>query len=173
MPIKTVDATTLKRWLDDNEAVLIDVREPAEHNAEKINAATLIPLSTMCEKTLPETFGKKLVIHCHSGKRSHNACEKLLAKNPDREFYTLEGGICAWSDAGYAVQKSKGFFIPLNQQVQITLGLFICVGTFLSYAISPMFLLFTGFLGVGLIFAGLSGFCGLALLLAKMPWNQK
>ena len=173
MAIKTVDSATLKRWLDNNEAVLIDVREPAENQAESIAGATLLPLADVAKQALPETSGKKLVIHCRSGKRGGDACKKLLAEDPNLEIYNLEGGISAWTEGGYNVQKSKGFFLPLDQQVQLTIGLCVLTGSLLTYFVNPLFAIFTAFFGVGLTFAGLTGFCGLAMIMAKMTWNQK
>ena len=173
MDIKTIDSATLKRWLDNNEAVLVDVREPAENQAESIAGATLLPLANVSKQTLPETYGKKLVIHCRSGKRSSNACEKLLAEDPNLEIYNLEGGISAWAGGGHSVQTSNGFFLPLDQQVQLTIGSCVLLGSLLTYFVSPFFAIFTGFFGAGLTFAGLTGFCGLAMVMAKMPWNQK
>ena len=73
--MKTVDATTLKRWMDAGEAVVVDVREPAEHAAEKIHGATLAPLGTVTKSSVPNRDGKKLVIHCRSGTRSASACK--------------------------------------------------------------------------------------------------
>ena len=64
MPIQTVDAPTLKNWLDKGEALLVDVREPAEHAAESIPGATLLSLGNISKAALPETSGKKLVLHC-------------------------------------------------------------------------------------------------------------
>jgi rhodanese-related sulfurtransferase len=172
MPINTVNAETLKRWMDSGEAVVIDVREPAEHAAENIKGATLIPLSRVSRAALPEVTGKKLVIHCRSGKRAGNACEKLLAEDPNLEIYNLEGGISAWSAAGHTVESSGKAFLPLDRQVQLTIGLSVLLSSLLAYTVSPLFLLLTGFFGAGLTFAGLTGFCGLAMVMAKMPWNQ-
>lgn len=172
MPIKIVDAATLKRWIDSGEAVVVDVREPAEHAAENISGATLLPLGGISKSKLPEAKGKKLVIHCRSGKRSSSACEKLLAEDPNLEIYNLEGGISAWAGAGHAVKTSGKFFLPLDRQVQLTIGLAVLIGSLLTYFISPLFAIFTGFFGAGLTFAGASGYCGLAMLMARMPWNQ-
>lgn len=172
MPIRSIDAGTLKRWLDNGDAVVIDVREPAEHAAEKIGGAMLLPLSSVCKQAMPLSGSKKLVIHCRSGKRSTNACEKLLAEDPNLEIYNLEGGISAWSAAGHPVQSSGKFFLPLDRQVQLTIGLSVLAGSILAYYVNPLFMLLTGFFGVGLTFAGLTGFCGLAMVMAKMPWNQ-
>ena len=172
MPIKTVDAATLKHWMDSNEAVVVDVREPAEHIAEKIHKAILLPLGAVNKTALPEASGKKLVIHCHSGKRSMNACKKLLAEDSTLDLYNLEGGISAWSAAGHHVTTSGKFFLSLDRQVQLTVGLGVLIGSLLTYFVNPLFFLLSGFFGAGLIFAGLSGFCGLAMVMARMPWNK-
>lgn len=172
MPIKTIDPATLKRWMDGGEAVVIDVREPAEHAAENIRGATLVPFGAVKKAALPESKGKKLVIHCRSGKRSINACEKLLAEDPNLELYYLEGGISAWGEAGHSLASSGKFFLPLDRQVQLSIGLAVLMGSLLAYFVNPLFFLLTGFFGAGLTFAGLSGFCGLAIVMAKMPWNQ-
>ena len=96
MPINHIDIATLKTWMDLNEAVIIDVREPAEHEEMSIPSSVLIPLATVCKDRLPATHHKKMVMHCRSGKRSQLACEKLLAEDPSLELFNLEGGILAW-----------------------------------------------------------------------------
>lgn len=96
MTIKTVDATTLRTWMEQEKAVLIDVREVEEYNAANIAGAILMPLAQVSYDKLPEITDKKLVIHCRSGKRSLTACELLLKTNPNLEIYNLEGGILAW-----------------------------------------------------------------------------
>ncbi len=172
MPIKTVDAATLKRWMESGEALVVDVREPAEHAAEKISGSKLVPLGTVSKSAVPYCDGKKLVIHCRSGKRSASACEKLLAEDPNLEVYNLEGGISAWSAAGHTVASSGKFFLPLDRQVQLTIGLMLITGSVLGMIFSPAWFLLTGFIGAGLTIAGLTGFCGLAMVMAKTPWNQ-
>lgn len=172
MPIKNIDAKTLKIWLENNEAVVVDVRERGEHEAEKISGANLVPLATVSKNSLPECQNKKLVLHCRSGKRSSRACEKLLREDPNLEVYNLEGGIAAWSAAGCKTNCSGKFFLPLDRQVQLTIGLGILIGTILGYFVDENFFLLSGFFGLGLTFAGLSGYCGLAIFMAKMPWNK-
>ncbi|HEU5280647.1 MAG TPA: rhodanese-like domain-containing protein [Gammaproteobacteria bacterium] len=102
--MKTVDAKSAKQWLDMGEAVIIDVREPAEHAAMRIQGATNIPLGTLGQASLPEVHGKKLIAHCHFGKRSAMACQRLMLDHPELEVYNLEGGIDAWVRAGLSVQ---------------------------------------------------------------------
>lgn len=172
MTMKNIDAATLKRWMDSGEAVVVDVREPAEHAAEKIHGAMLVPLATVTKSSIPSCEGKKLVIHCRSGKRSTSACEKLLAEDPKLEIYNLEGGISAWGAAGHSVAVSGKFFLPLDRQVQLAIGLMLVTGSVLGFLYSPTWFLLTGFIGAGLTFAGITGFCGLAMVMAKMPWNQ-
>ena len=172
MALRTIDAPTLKQWLDTGEAVLVDVREPAEYNAESIAGAKLLPLAGITKSALPNYACKKLVIHCRKGGRGGSACEKLLAEDPNLEIYNLDGGITAWADAGYPVQSSGKFFLALDRQVQLTIGLCVLIGSLLAYFVNPQFFLLTGFFGAGLTFAGLSGFCGLAMVIARMPWNQ-
>lgn len=173
MPIHSVDAQTAKAWLDKGEAVIVDVREPGEHGAEAIADAQLLPLAKVCKAALPEAPGKKLILHCKAGKRGGAACEKLLDEDPDLELYNLQGGIDAWAEAGFDVERSGGFFLPLDRQVQLTIGLGVVLGVLLGYFLHPGFLLLTAFFGLGLMNAGLTGWCGLALLMAKMPWNQR
>lgn len=172
MSLKNVDAKTLKIWLDNNQAVLIDVREPAEYKAANIPGAKLIPLAQISKNNLPDFSGKKLVMQCHGGKRGGKACEKLLAEDPNLEIYNLEGGLSAWEQLGGEVKKSGKLFLPLDRQVQLTIGLGVLVGSLLGYFIDPLFFLLAGFFGAGLVFAGATGFCGLAILMAKMPWNR-
>jgi len=172
MPLKTIDAKSLKRWIDDGGAVLLDVREPAENEAQSIKGSVPMPLASVSKSSLPNLAGKKLVIHCRKGGRGGTACEKLLAEDQNLEIYNLEGGIEAWTAAGFATESTGRKILPLDRQVQLTIGLCLLVGSLLGYFISPNLFLLTGFFGAGLTFAGLTGFCGLAMLMAKMTWNK-
>jgi len=108
MPMKTVDASTLKHWIDKDEVLVIDVREPSEYASEHIAEATLIPLGSMSMQVLPKIkHGHKLVIHCRSGKRSQHACEQLLQEEPSLEIYNLEDGILGWIAKGHPVITSS------------------------------------------------------------------
>lgn len=171
MATRNIDVSTLNRWLYEGNVVLVDVREPAEHKAQSITGSCLVPLDSVSAGTLPEHAGKKLVVHCQSGRRGATAAEKLSRENPGLEIYNLEGGITAWWEAGYAVS-GAGAFLPLDRQVQLTVGLAVLTGSLLGYYVSPAFFLLSGFFGAGLVFAGLTGYCGLARLMAKMPWNR-
>jgi rhodanese-related sulfurtransferase len=164
MPVKSVDVKTLKLWIDNDEVVIIDVREPSEHRATKIQGSILLPLGTISASSLPKTHGKKLVFHCGMGKRSASACEKLLAENPNLEVYNLDGGITAWS----SLTHKGSISYSLDRQVQIIVGICVLAGTVLTYFFGTIFCLVTGFFGVGLIFAGLTGFCGLRCIMTNI-----
>jgi hypothetical protein len=58
------------------------------------------------------------------------------------------------------------------RQVQIAVGLISATGAWLALSVNPWFALVPLATGCGLLFAGLTGTCGMALLLAKMPWNK-
>lgn len=173
MPIQTIDTTTAKTWQDQGEAIIIDVREPGEHSAMSIPGALLLPLKKVCKAALPDTGGKKIVMHCKTGSRTNSACKKLLAEDPNLEIYELGGGIDAWNQANYEVNTSGKLFLPIDQQVQLTIGMVVVLSVVLGYLIHPGFLLLAVFFGLGLVNAGLTGWCGLGLLMAQMPWNQR
>ena len=101
MSVTNIDCATLKKWLKNDEAVLIDVRELAEYQESKIDQAHLIPLGEISINSLPDFKDKKLVLHCRSGKRSLTAGAKLLEENPNLEIYNLEGGIIAWNNCTF------------------------------------------------------------------------
>ncbi len=172
MSVQSVDAQSLKTWLDNGEAVLVDVRQPAEYESRHIAHAISLPLSNISAGRLPETAGRKLVIQCKSGMRSGMACKSLQSEMPDAVLYTLNGGLDAWKAAGFPVEGTGKMVLPLDRQVQLTIGLGVFAGSLLAYFVSPLFLLLTGFFGLGLTFAGLTGICGLARLMARAPWNS-
>jgi rhodanese-related sulfurtransferase len=171
--LQTIDARTLKGWLENGEAVLVDVRETAENAAARIEGASLLPLQRVTGALLPPCTGRKLVIHCEKGGRSAAACKKLLAEDVSLDVYNLEGGIEAWRGAGFSVISSGRRFLPLDRQVQLTLGTILLLASLLGYFVTPSLFVLTGFVGAGLTFAGATGFCCLARVLAIMPWNQR
>lgn len=170
--VKIMKASDLKHRLSSGDVVLVDVREPHEHHFESINGAHLVPLGDISYTKLPTKKSGPIVIHCKSGRRSEEACKKLLAENPDLELYSLEGGIVAWKEAGGSVNNKSGT-ISLERQTQIVAGSLALTGAVLGFLVSYKFHFLSGFVGAGLTFAGITGWCGTTKLLAKMPWNNK
>jgi rhodanese-related sulfurtransferase len=150
---------------------VLDVREPVEYTEEHIYGTELIPLGSLSAQTTAK-FAKDqpLALFCRSGKRGSQALEKLRELGFSN-LRNLEGGILAWKAAGLPTEQGKKGF-PLMQQVQITIGLGVLAGVVLSKLLHPNWIYLSAFFGAGLIFAGTTGWCGLALLLAKMPWNK-
>ncbi|MGH7767111.1 MAG: rhodanese-like domain-containing protein [Candidatus Binatia bacterium] len=170
--LEEIDAAMLKAWMDKGEALLVDVREPSEHAGERILGARLVPLSSFNPAQVPQEPNKKVVLHCLTGTRSTQAGRKLLGAGFGR-VYNLKGGLQAWKGAGYAVEYNPNAPISLLRQVQIVAGTLVVLGTVLGAAVSPWFLLLSGFVGAGLMFAGITNTCGMAMLLAKLPYNRR
>lgn len=166
-----IDCATVKQWLDAGDAVLVDVREPVEHAGLAIPGATLVPLGKISKDALPDHAGKRLVLHCKAGGRSKQACEKLAAAG--LEVFSMTGGIDAWNAAGLPVRKNDKAPLDLVRQVHIVVGSMVLLFSILAAATGSLwFLIVPIFFGGGLLFAGATGFCGLALMLSKMPWNR-
>lgn len=170
--IKTISADELKTKLQSQpEILVVDVREQHERDAESIDGTCPIPLKEVCVAKLPKKDGP-IVIHCAAGRRSLTACEMLLNESPNLEVYSLSGGIKAWKQAGGKVNTLGGHGISIFRQVQIIAGSLCLLGVLGGWLISPWFYALAGFIGAGLAFAGVSGWCGMGLLLQKMPWNK-
>lgn len=174
MPTVTdVDPATLRSWLDSGEAILVDVREDFEHASERIEGAIAHPLSKFDPAQLRERCGDaRVVFHCRTGKRSHDAASRFRHPGDERAFH-LAGGIEAWKGAGLGVERpATAPRIDVMRQVQMAAGTMVLIGVILGVLVSPWFLTLSGFVGAGLLFAGLSGWCGLAMLIGRMPWNR-
>ena len=106
MTIENIDPATLRNWLDAHRAAVVDVREPAEYEAEHIEGSALVPLGRLRRAALPEHSGRNLVIMCQVGGRGRTACQKLRAEISAHEtIYHLEGGLLAWKRAGFPVAR--------------------------------------------------------------------
>jgi len=171
MTLPTITPTEAHKRLTQGSAVLVDIREPAEHARESIPGARLAPLSKM-ENGLPAMPGAKAVIfHCQGGRRTAENAAKL-AQCDAPEIYLLEGGLSGWKSAGLKTTVDRSKPIEMQRQVQIAAGSLVVLGLLLAALVSPWFLALSAFVGCGLIFAGVSGWCGMAHMLAVMPWNR-
>jgi rhodanese-related sulfurtransferase len=170
--LQTIDATTLKQWLAQKRVTLVDVREPAEYAGEHLANSVLVPLSQFAPNQIPVDPDKTLVLYCRSGNRSAQAAQKLLGAGFE-EVTHLDGGIEGWKQTGYPTIINRNAPLSLMRQVQIVTGSLIVTGTLLGAFVSPWFLILSGFVGTGLLFAGITNTCALAMLLAKLPFNQR
>jgi rhodanese-related sulfurtransferase len=155
-------------------AELLDVRTPGEFAAAHVPGAKLIPLDDLDPAAFLKqcsTDNQPIYVLCQSGGRARKAIEKFRTAGFEN-CVLVEGGTQAWLDAGLPVVHSQSKTLPLMRQVQIVAGFVSASGAALALAISSWFAVIPLLVGCGLLFAGLTGFCGLALLLAKMPWNR-
>jgi len=166
--LPTIDAVRAKRLIDDG-AVLVDVREADERAREHVPGTRHHALSTL--STIDTAGAKAVIFHCRSGARTA-ANASRLAGAAGCDAYVLEGGIDAWKKAGLPVTTDTRQPIEIMRQVQITAGSLVVVGVVLGFWIAPAFFALSAFVGAGLVFAGVSGWCGMARLLGLMPWNR-
>lgn len=161
-----------KRRSSGKAADLIDVRTPVEYREVHVDFARNIPLSEFdvasFAKERRESDGPLYVI-CRSGNRASQACERLAAAGI--AAVSVEGGTLAWDAAGLPVVRGTKA-MSLERQVRILIGSIVLASSLLAYFVHPYWIGVTAFFGGGLIFSGITDFCGLALILARMPWNQ-
>lgn len=158
------------RAMADAGALLVDVREPNEHAHEKIAGSHLAPLSRP-GRLDARAANNQVIFYCKSGMRTRTQAARLAAST-DAAAFLLEGGIEAWKQAGLPVDRQKREAIPIMRQVQIIAGALVLAGVALGAALHPGFYGLAGFVGAGLMFAGASGICMMARLLAHAPWNR-
>lgn len=161
--------------LGNNDGVdVIDVRTPAEFREVHATIARNVPLETLqAEQLLRDRNGsanQPLYVICNSGNRSRKACEKLIEAGC-ANVVNVEGGTKAWEQAALPVVRGKKT-ISLERQVRITAGAIVLIASVLALTVHPYFAGIAAFVGAGLVFAGVTDTCGMAMVLAKMPWNQ-
>jgi rhodanese-related sulfurtransferase len=169
--MKTITPQDAAALLRDG-ATLVDVREADEHARQRIPGARSLPLSRLEDGELAVHASHPVLFHCRSGARTAGLADRLSAKAGLCEAYIIEGGLDAWKRAGLAVATDRRQPLELMRQVQIVAGSLVVLGVLLGSLVSPWLYVLSGFVGAGLVFAGVSGTCGLASLLRLMPWNR-
>lgn len=162
-----------KRLLDEGRAILVDIRDPNEYAREHILGARLVPLGSFDTHDFDRDrlSGKAVIFQCQSGRRTAMNAARLMAVG-FKETYAIEGGLNGWRAAGLPSHVDRAQPIEMQRQVQIAAGSLVLLGVVLAAAVSPWFVLLSGFVGGGLVFAGVSGTCAMASLLGQMPWNR-
>ena len=160
------------RRLKNAGALLVDIREPDEYARRHVAGALSRPLSAFEEAHLRISAGREVIFTCRSGNRTSIHCDRLAA-SVGGEAYVMDGGVDGWAAAGLPVDENRKAPLELMRQVQIAAGLLVLVGVILGFAVSPALFGLAAFVGAGLTFAGVTGWCGMAKLLAVMPWNRR
>lgn len=155
------------REMIEKGARLVDIRDADEHAREHIPGAVNVPVDDL------ERLGTgdcAIVFHCRSGGRTRAHAARLEAVGG--QCYVLEGGIDAWRRAGFAVRTNRRQPLELMRQVQLAAGGLVLIGVALGFLAAPEFFALSAFVGAGLMLAGATGWCGMAGLLQRMPWNR-
>ena len=165
--LRTISPDDAARLLREGKATLVDVREADEHARERIPGARNLPLSRLGAGAAAEP-GRAVLFHCRSGARTAGNAAQLAAGAGGCEAFVVEGGLDAWKRAGLPVALDRRQPLELMRQVQIAAGSMVVLGA----TVSPWLYGLSGFVGAGLVFAGVTGTCGLAHVLRLMPWNR-
>jgi len=155
---------------------LLDVRTPAEYAAVHVPQARNEPLTELNPKVLYETGlltkDQPVYLLCQAGGRAMKALEKFETEGYHHGV-VIEGGTQAWIEAGFPVERGMVKTISLDRQIRIAAGSLVLIGVLLSLFVNYSFIALSGFVGAGLVFSGITDWCGLGLLLAKAPWNVR
>ncbi len=154
-------------------ALLLDVRTPAEFAEAHIAGSVLHPLGSLSvEEVKRLAEGKNAcVVICRSGNRARQAAAALCQHNIP-QLQILAGGIQAWEAAGLPLNRGAKT-ISLERQVRIAAGTLVFIGATLGYFVHPGWIALSAFVGAGLVFAGITDTCGMGMLIARMPWNNR
>ena len=176
MPAATISPAALNHLISQGKQVdLIDVRTPLEFSEIHATPARLVPLDQLDpRKILDARNGRSdepIYVICRTGNRAAKACDKFIAAGFDK-VYNVEGGTLAWEAAGLGVVRGRKV-ISLERQVRMVAGVLILLGVALGFFVHPGFFGLSAFFGAGLFVSGLTDFCGMGLILARMPWNRK
>lgn len=168
MTINMLTPLEAKKLIDQG-AVVIDIRNPDEYAREHIKGARNVPLATIGQQSAYKP-GDIVIYHCKSGMRTVTNMDQLPAEAC--EAYIMSNGIEGWKAAGLKVEADRSKPIEMMRQVQIAAGSLVVVGVVLGATVHPGFYVLSAFVGAGLVFAGATGTCGMAKILALMPWNR-
>ncbi len=156
--------------LKERGAILVDIRETDEVARTSVDGAHHHPMSQIGPEILAQFKDRDVILLCASGARATQFASHA-GDHHDRIF-VVEGGLAAWAKAGNPVQTNTKAPLPIMRQVQITAGSLVFLGTVLGFFVHPGFYGLSAFVGAGLVFAGVSGTCGMATVLGMMPWNK-
>lgn len=177
--INDIDAKQLLNLVDkkngqllDQNTVIIDIRSPSEHRGEHIKDSINVPFTQFEQYDWTQHKNNTLIFYCARGNRTKQAIDKLNMI-PCKAQYCLAEGITQWKNLGLPTIIDRHAPIDLMRQVQIIAGILVILGVILSYLWSIYFIYLSLFVGMGLLFAGVTGFCGMAKLLMCLPYNRR
>lgn len=178
MAIASIKAVDLAGLAPDSCRIL-DVRTAPEHAEKHLKRPhDLVPLDRLDPVSYAAARGigqdDPLYILCKAGPRAGKAAQ-MFADAGFTNIHVVDGGImaCESCNEPLASGSDAGAVMSLERQVRIAAGALVVAGILGGFFISPVLYLLALFVGAGLVFAGLTDWCGMALLLAKAPWNRQ
>ncbi len=169
----TITPAQLQALLTAKPALhIIDVRTPVEFAEVHAPTAQNLPLDELKPGTLTLAKDEPVYLLCRSGQRAAKAAAQLT-KEGFTQPIVVTGGTLAWIEAGLPVTRGTAKVISLERQVRIAAGALVVTGVVLAQWVNHWFIGLSAFVGAGLVFAGITDFCGMGLLLARMPWNKR
>lgn len=153
---------------------ILDVRSPAEFETIHASTADNVPLDRLNPSSYLQqnaVNGNPIYVICKMGGRSMKACQQLAAAGHEN-VVNITGGTDAWATAGLPVVEGESKVMPLDCQVRVMAGSLVVIGALLGYFINTAWIFLSLFIGAGLIYSGLTNTCGMASVLAQMPWNR-
>jgi rhodanese-related sulfurtransferase len=171
MTIPRITPVEAKERLDLGLALLVDIREPDEFAREHVPGALSVPLSRFDDSDLGKDRSRPVVMFLSY--RGNRACEhfRRLASAVGRESYVVAGGMVAWKASGLPTDLDRGQPVEMRRQVMTAHGGLVLLGLLLALTVSPWFIVLTVLVGCELVFSGVCGWSGMAMLLRQMPWN--
>ena len=169
--LKKISPRDAAKKTEEGLVTFIDVREADEFAREHIPGSRSWPLSRIGNGASAVPAEGQVVFLCRSGNRTDLNAASLTAVAGDALI--LEGGLDAWRAEGFATKVDKKAPLEIMRQVQITAGSLVFLGVVLGTWVHPGFYGVSAFVGAGLTFAGVSGWCGMAKILALLPWNRQ
>jgi rhodanese-related sulfurtransferase len=163
---------TLNEKLGSEDLHLVDVREYAEFAGGRVSGAKLVPLGELEKRHSELDHTKPVYVMCRTGRRSGEAQKKLKALG-FTNVINVTGGFEAWKKEDLPFERDAKAPWALERQVRFAAGSLVLLGVVLTVLVHPYLIVVPAFIGAGLVFAGATDWCGMAMILAKMPWNRK
>lgn len=158
---------------------ILDLRSHVEVEHEYLKGCNHFPVQTLDVAKVQDSLEQRghpinqpIYLLCAGGPRATLAAEKLK-DNIDAQLIIISGGLNALKELGVTTNNGAGEVISLERQVRIAAGSLVVIGVLLGSLVTPWFYGLSGFVGAGLVFAGVCDTCGMGMILARMPWNSR
>ena len=162
----------LREQLENGDIHLVDVREQVEFAGSRVAEARPLPLSELEKRHTELDHSKPIYVMCRTGRRSAEA-QKLLARLGFQNVINVSGGIEEWRKNRLPLERDEKAPWSIERQVRFAAGALVLSGVLLSIFVHPYFIAVPGLIGLGLVITAAIDWCGMGLLIAKMPWNRR